>query len=420
MMDLPIEEIPRHAALAKLGRVLEIDEAELAFLGDVPVADLRQLRDLASDRLHEADEARLSRVAAASRLIPMGLAAAIGQNWFGATLCARLVSLIEPERGGQFARHLDLDFMADITERTDPRLVGDLVHHLPLASMQGIATTLHERDDHLTLSHFVGHIPAEIVVRILEAVTDDAAVVRIAVFVEGLSQLDPIVALLPDERLLALVRAVEAADLWVEGLHLFGHLGPEQVERVAMTLVEKDEAILPAALAAFERHDLWEQGLVILETVSGEQMARVATVLIDLDDELVLAAIRAFDEHDLWHQGLDILANLEGEQIARLATLLARLDDRVLAAAIRGFHQHDLWALGLDVLSSLDGEQIRQVASVLVSLDEEVIDGAVEAAVSSEIWEPLVHAGVAAEHLPPDVRARLAAIIERHGAELAA
>ncbi|MDX1511261.1 MAG: hypothetical protein R3249_07930, partial [Nitriliruptorales bacterium] len=66
------------------------------------------------------------------------------------------------------------------------------------------------------------------------------------------------------------------------------------------------------------------------------------------------------------------------------------------------------------------GKQIRQVASVLVSLDEAVIDGAVEAAVSSEIWEPLVHAGVAAEHLPPDVRERLAAIIERHGDGLAA
>jgi len=412
MTDLPIDEIPRHAALAKLARVLEVDKSAVEFLGDVPVEDLRALRNHVSDQLHEADAGRLSRVAAASKLIPMGMAASIGQHWFGATLCARLVGLIEPDRGGQFATHLDVEFMADITVKTDPRLVGELVHHLPLASMQGIATTLYRRDDHLTLSHFVGHIPPPIVAAILEALTDDAAVVRIAVFVEDLANLDPVVALLTDERLLGLIRAVEAEDLWVEGLHLFGHLGSEQIERIAVTLVDNDEHLLRAALAAFDRHDLWVEGLGVLEVIEGDRLAHLASVLIELDDELVLAAITAFDRHDLWRQGLEILGNLEGEHVARLATLLTRLDDEVLGAAIGAFHRLDLWSLGLGVLASLDGEHIRQVASVLVSLGDEVIDGAVRAAVSSNVWEPLVHAGLAAEHLPDAVRDRLVAIID--------
>lgn len=420
MTDLHLDEIPRYAAHAKLARVLEVDESAVAFLDPVSLEDVRALRDRTSDLLHDADAARLSKVLAASKLIPMGLAASIGQNWFGATLCARLVGLIEPERGGQFAKHLDLDFMVDITARTDPRVVGDLVHHLPIEAMQGIATTLYERDDFLTLSHFVGHIPPEIVNQILEALTDDAAVVRIAVYVEHMNALDPVVALLPDERLLRLIRAVVAEDLWVEGLYLFAHLGPEQIERVALTLVDSQEELLPRALEAFNRHELWAEGLGILDDLDGDRMAQLASVLIDLDDELVLAAIQAFDDNDLWAQGLKILGTLEGAPVARLATLLLELDKDVLGAAIEAFHRLDLWRQGLELLAALDGEQVRSIASVLVSLDDEIIDGAVAAASTADIWEPLVHAGAAAEHLPDDVRAKLSAIIESQTPELIA
>jgi hypothetical protein len=216
--------------------------------------------------------------------------------------------------------------MADITARTDPRVVDELVDHLPLASMQGIATTLLDRGDHLTLSHFVGHIPPEVVARILDAITDDAAVVRIAQYVEDLSDLDPVVALLPEARLLALAKGVDHEDLWVEGLHLFGHLSTTQIERFAMTLVA---------------------------------------------------------------------------------------DQHLLGAAIDAFHRLELWRQGLELLAHLDGEHIRLVATVLVHLDDEIIDGAVAAASEADIWEPLVQAGVAAEHLPDPVRAKLAAIIDQ-------
>lgn len=330
MSDLSIEEIPRHAALAKLARVLEVPDDEVAFLGGLEVEDLRALRLQVTDRLHAADAARLGKVAAASRLIPQAMAASIGQHWFGATLCARLVGLIEPERGGQFARHLDLEFMADITARTDPRVVGDLVEHLPLESMRGIATTLLDRGDHLTLSHFVGHIPPGVVARILEAITDNAAVVRIAQYVEDLSDLDPVVALLPEDRLLALANAVDREDLWVEGLHLFGHLGTTQIERFAITLVDNDVALLRAALEAFERHDLWAEGLGILETVEGERMANVAMVLVDLDDDLVQAAVDAVVHNDLWdllvHAGV-AAEHLPDEVRARLVAVIDQQPD---------------------------------------------------------------------------------------------
>lgn len=294
------DEIERSTALAKLARVLEVAPTELALVADLPVAELRALRDQVSDHLAEAHRARLATVVAASKLVPTALAATIGERWFGPVLCAHLVGLVEPVRGGQFAKHLSVGFMADITARTDPRVVGELVDHLSLATMQGIALELLARGDHLTLSHFVGHLPAPVVGSILEAIDDDAAVVRIARFVDDLDHLDPVVALLPDDRILRLVAAVADEDLWPEALHLFGALGDEQILRVATTIVRQDATAVAAALEGIDRHDLWDRGLALIEHLHPVDLVTVADVLLVLDDAVVDRTVAAIEALDAW------------------------------------------------------------------------------------------------------------------------
>jgi hypothetical protein len=292
--------IETDTALAKLARVLEVEPSEVDFLAHLPVEQLRDLRWQVSDTLHAADARRLAGVMASAKLVPIGLAAAIGEKWFGPVLCARLVGLVDPKRGGQYARHLSVDFMADITARTDPRVVGDLVHELDLRSMQEIAAMLLQRGDHLTLSHFVGHLPAEVVAAVLAAIDDNAVVVRIARFVEDLSHLDPVVALLPDERIVDLVHAVDAEDLWVDGLHLFSHLSDTQVGRIAATIVRQDTDAVLAAVEAFDRHDLWEPGLRLVEHLDPSDVVAFADVLLVVDDRLIDTALDVIDRIDAW------------------------------------------------------------------------------------------------------------------------
>jgi hypothetical protein len=309
--------IETEVALAKLARVLGVDPSEVGFLAHVSTDRLRTLRWQISDTLSAADAKRLAGVIAASRLLPVGLAATIGEKWFGPVLCARLVGLVDPQRGGQYARHLSVDFMADIATRTDPRVVGDLVHELNLKAMQRIATTLLERGDHLTLSHFVGHIPPDVVATILGAIDDNAAVVRIARYVEDLDDLDPVVALLPDERIVALVEAVEVDDLWVDGLHLFSHLSDTQITRIAATIVRQDADAVRAAIDAFDRHGLWEQGIGLVDHLDAADIAAFADVLLVLDDHLIDTAVDVIDRLDAW------------DTLVRIAIAAGDLDDDV-------------------------------------------------------------------------------------------
>jgi hypothetical protein len=325
--------IETEAALAKLARALEVDPVEVEFLAHLDLDDLRRVRWRINDELAAADTTRLQGVIGASKVVPTALAATIGERWFGPVLCARLVGLVDPKRGGQYARHLSVNFMADITARTDPRVVGDLVHELSLRSMRRIAVALLERGDHLTLSHFVGHIPPEVVAAILGGIDDNAAVVRIARFVEDLDQLDPVVALLPDDRILALVRAVEHDDLWIDGLHLFSHLSDGQITRIASTIVRQDAPAVAAALDAFDRHDLWRQGLQLVDHLDPADLVAFADVLLVVDDSLVDdriidAAVAAIEANDAWDTLVRIAAaadDLSDDVRARLRELLERV-----------------------------------------------------------------------------------------------
>lgn len=332
-------------ALVKLARVLDVDAADVECFAHLDVDDLRAAHWHVVDVLGASDRRRLQGVVGASKLVPTGLAAKIGEKWFGPVLCARLVDLVEPSRAGSFAKHLSAEFMADITARTDPRGVGALTEHLEPATMQAIARVLVERDDHLTLSHFVGHLPAEVIVRILEGIDDHAAVVRIARYVDDLSHLDPIVALLGDERITALVRAVVADDLWVAGLHLFAHLGAEQVQRVASTIVNQDRAVVRDALDGIARHDLWAPGLELVERLDERDLVLFAEALLELDDAAVLEVVDVVDDLDAWGTLVRIgrvADDLDDEVRARLRTIVDQLPpqrlDRFRAGAEEAGH----------------------------------------------------------------------------------
>ncbi|MCC7076866.1 MAG: hypothetical protein IT198_07045 [Acidimicrobiia bacterium] len=442
------------AALAKLGRVLEVDEDEIEFLGHLDVDRLRLLHWQILDSFQAANSARLQRVAGAAKLLPAGLVATLAERRFGSVLCAQLVGLVEPARAGQYARHMTPGFMADITARTDPRVAGALARRLDLPVMQAIAVTLVERDDYLTLAGFVDHLPAEIIASILEAIDDNATVVRIARYVEDPTVLDPVVALIPDDRILGLVTAVDDEDLWADGLHLFSQLGNTQITRIADALLRGDPGTIRAAFDGFERHDVWHHGVPVTQaiavtlvergdylTLAGfvDQLAAgiVAAILEAIDDsaavvriaryvedptvldpivalipdDRILGLVAAVDDEDLWVDGLHLFSQLGDTQITRIAGTLVAGDPEMIRAAFDGFERHDAWHHGIQLLGYLDADEIISVADVLLVLDDDIVARAVDVIDRQDAWDLLVKIALAASTLDEPVRARLRASV---------
>ncbi len=78
--DRPFEV---RAEVLKLARLLQRDPESLSYLEQLPLDDLRELREQTTDVLFSANQKTLVRLAGASKLLPAGIIAAISQHAFG-------------------------------------------------------------------------------------------------------------------------------------------------------------------------------------------------------------------------------------------------------------------------------------------------------------------------------------------------
>lgn len=187
-------ELETQAEILKLARLLARDPERLAYLGKVPLEDLRALRERVTEVLFTAHEAALRRLAAASRLLPVGLVASLGQNTFGAMLSARITGLLEPDRAVEVAARLPTRFLADAAIELDPRRASAVVAGIPPARISEITAELARRGEYVTMGRFVGHLDDAALAAALR-ILDDQDLVQTLVVMEERPDVDRLVRL---------------------------------------------------------------------------------------------------------------------------------------------------------------------------------------------------------------------------------
>lgn len=215
------------AEILKLARLLQRDPDSLTYLESVPEGDLRVLRDQVTERLFSAHGQTLSRLAAASKLLPTALVATIGEHAFGPLLCARMAGLLEPSRAADVAAKLPTPFLADVAIELDPRRAREVIGRMPAARVAEVAAELAARGEYVTLGRFVGHITPDALNATIERLSDED-LLRTAFVLEDRDGLDELADLLGEERLGSLVEVAERADLEEEGRELLSYLTPER------------------------------------------------------------------------------------------------------------------------------------------------------------------------------------------------
>ena len=226
-MSPAVEAVQGRAEILKLARMLDCEPDELAYLEGVKVGELRALRAQIVERLWNDDNAVLSRIADASKLLPVPIIATIAQRAFGPQIAARLTVLIEPSRAVEVAGRLPIDFLADIAVELDPRRAGTVLVALEPARIGAITRVLVERGEDVTMGGFVGHLRDDAIRAALEEM-DDATLLRVGFVLEDKGRLPRLVSLLPEQRVRGLIAAAAEAHLWVEALDLLGRLSAKQ------------------------------------------------------------------------------------------------------------------------------------------------------------------------------------------------
>jgi hypothetical protein len=272
------QSLQARAEILKLARILEREPDTLDYLERVPAADIRALREQVTDMLFSAHDETLSRLAAASKLLPVGLVALIGEKTFGPVLSARMAALLDPGRAADMADKLPTPFLADVAIAIDPRRSSAVIGRIPPARIAEITAELVRREEYVTMGRFVGHLSDEAIAAALTAM-DERALLQVAFVLEDRDRLDRFADLLSDERLDQAIQTAASADLWAEALDLLGGLDVRRRAALISRPAAQDDAILDSLIEAVQSQDLWDSVLPLVELLPRHAQERVAAAV---------------------------------------------------------------------------------------------------------------------------------------------
>lgn len=257
------------AEVLKLARLVHRDPDTLAYLDQLPLEDLRKLREQTTNVLFSSDQKTLVRLASAAKLLPVGVTATITQRAFGPVLAARIAGLLEPGRAVEVASKLPAEFVADIAVELDPRRSTDVIAQIPPPQVAAVTEVLVRRGEYVTMGSFVGHL-SDPALRAALAAMDAKTVLRVGFVLEDKARLDHVVGLLELERLHGLIEAATSGEMWSATLDVLSYLSTDKQRELVELAIDEGDAVLESLVAAAERDDMW--GAVMrMESVIGEQ-----------------------------------------------------------------------------------------------------------------------------------------------------
>jgi hypothetical protein len=271
------EALAVRAEILKLARLLRRDPETLDYLEQVSPDDIRKLREQVTDMLFAASDGALRKLAASSRLLPIGIAATIGERAFGPVVSARIAGLLDPGRAVEMAAKLSPAFLADVAIELDPRRASDVIARMPPQQLAAVTKELVRRKEYVTMGRFVGHMRDEGISAAL-SVMDEATLLRVGFVLEQKSELDRLVGLLPQTRLDRMIDAAVQQDLWAEVLDLLGHLSEQRRADLVSRADEWDDEALDSVIHAAQE-GLWPELLSIAQLLPLPAQQRIADAL---------------------------------------------------------------------------------------------------------------------------------------------
>lgn len=346
-----MSKLDTSAELVKLGQLLGVPSAELSFLESLPLPTLIKVRALTTDKLFNDGRKLFQKLASASKLLPAGITASIGEKVFGPMLCARIASEMPYQRAVELADKMTIPFLAKVTLELDPRRVKDIIQHMPIARLRAVATELLAHKHYIVMGGFVGYmLPAQLKT-ILQDVSTEEALLHIGFFIESKHQLSDIIRLLPKERMHKLIGYLQThEELWPEALALMVHLEDEIKRELGDIAAELGGTVLDDLVGTVQRLDLWQEALPLFACMSpATQFKLINTPLLSQVTPLTSVLVNT-DRFSLWATLLPLIEYMSITQRQQLTNLViaqsADFQQRMIAAVAH----HQLWRPVFDVL----------------------------------------------------------------------
>jgi hypothetical protein len=217
--------------IAKLARLLHVEEDSLDYLGGVPAKELREYRERVVDLLYDDDREQLSRAAEASRLLPAGTLAKIGERALGPLICAHLSGLLDPQRAAEIAQHFPTEFLVELAAEMDPRRAVAVIAATPPQTVVKIAVAMAHGGEHVAMGRFVAHLDDATLTEAIERLSDED-LLQVAFVLEGERAHERMFDLAGVERMRPMLGGAKGAGLEEEAAHLRDNLSAAQRKKL--------------------------------------------------------------------------------------------------------------------------------------------------------------------------------------------
>ncbi len=316
-----MSKVVRRAEIAKLAGILSIPAGELTYLESCGVDTLVELREQVTDMMFEADREQLARAARAVSRMPVPLVARIAARRIPARLSARVTELLPERRAVKLATRVPADYLADIATLADPKRVTHLLAVVPVSVVDAVACRLERRKDYLSMGRIAAHLSDVALTVGVNAISDEALVATIP-FADDV---DRILRLLPDERMVQVVIWVDEHDRWFDILHLIAVVGNEQRGRLANILMHQHREVRTRILQTVETFGAWDIFLSLFGVLQPPGRAYFAGLLAQRSPEFLETLVRAAAQDSLWADLSGIVIAMEPEPSRRLLDICERV-----------------------------------------------------------------------------------------------
>jgi hypothetical protein len=308
-------DLATRAELVKLAQVLGTTTDEVAFAAVLPHEDIRRVRERVVATLYDEHRHAFQRVAAITRVLPTSVNVRIALRAFPPLLAARVAGEMHPDRAAELADRMPVDYLAEACVHLDPRRAAPFVQRLRPDRALGVVTELVVRGEYITLGRLLD-TATERVIRDVAATVSAEALLHIGFYAESGAQLTRAVALLPPDRLRAVVRdaLTGPAELTSAGLAVIGRLTDDGLRRrLAGYAAECGTDALTALLRRAIEDDAVPTLLAAVAAMDEDGRRRVLMLpslsTPNVMDELLLAV----EKHDLWQVMADLAHHLPDE-----------------------------------------------------------------------------------------------------------
>lgn len=383
-----MSRLEAQAERIKLARLLDVPESRLHFLEAVDAASLRAIRETASAVIFDDARATLTRVATASKLLPVAMVALVGERIFGSMLCARIAGLIAPQRALEVSLRLSDAFLARVASQIDPRSAHEVIAGIPLPRVQAVAALLIARGDYVTMGRFVDYLSRDTIRGVIDTIRDNAVLLHVAFYVEDKTKLDDLIDLLPPARLLELVRLSGHADtgVWPEALALMNQVSPQWRGRIGDLTASEDTAFLGGLLQLTQQGDLWDAMLPVIGCMSAAHRHRLAQLPALADVAVLRSIIASAHGVGLWAELLPFVSHMPAPTRRAAAQVMEHLPHDILLGLIAAANAQGLWPDLIRILADMDGDEKRQIVQLIGAQDDAVLEQLLQAVDAGNLW----------------------------------